>query len=60
MGKHNPQTHLIPLLEVCIAQLANQIVSRFAKFWPMLRCKNCIMPSRAFFRQLSFGSKWTK
>ena len=49
MGKHNGQTHLIPLLEVSVARLANQILSRFAKFWAMLRCKNCIRPSRAFF-----------
>ena len=30
MGKHNPQTHLIPLLEVSVARLANPILSRFA------------------------------
>jgi len=30
MGNHNPQTHLLPPLEVFITQLANQILERLS------------------------------
>ena len=44
MGKHNPQTHLIPLLEVSVARLANPILSRFA-----------VILSQSTYRDFSFA-----